>query len=199
MKIPAGKTEDEVLEAIERAASILAPTFPFGYYDIDDIKQEARLESLLLIEGGQYDPSKPLDNFIYSNMRNRLINLQRNKLKRSDSPCKPCHRGEPCCEGGCDKYAVWKKRNASKANLARPIAICEDRCESGLSRGLSEAVDTESLLTRIDENLSTELRLFWKQILDDVKLPKAKRDLVEAAVRKILGVDSPYLESDDSA
>ncbi len=189
MFIPDGKTEEDVLEAIERAVNILAPSFVFGYYDLDDIKQFGRTQAIICLGKGKYDSSRPLENFLYTHIRNQYLNLQRNKLKRSDAPCKQCHAGEFCVPGGCEKYEVWRKRNCDKANLMRPVEMDESH-ENRLAPDLGLDIDASAMMTKIDLLLPVEFRLTWRKILDGVKVPKPKRDLVQNAVREILGMSS---------
>ena len=198
MYIPPGKTEEEVLAAIERSVNLLAKTFPFGFYDIDDIKQHGRMEAVKLMNDGRYDPKKPLENFIYTHIKNRYLNLRRNLLMRSDAPCKACHSGQCCTPGGCAKYLTWQRRNLRKASLMRPVEM-EDTQEKSGSTNVSEGMDNAEMMRKIDEQLPVELRLTWKQILDGMKVPKAKSDIVRKAVQDILGVskDGPQDEDDE--
>ena len=46
MQVPKGLTEEEVLEIISRAVAYLAPSFKFGYFDIEDMKQEGTIFSI---------------------------------------------------------------------------------------------------------------------------------------------------------
>src|SRR5262245_57832295 len=125
MILPPGKTEAEVLAAIDKAVNTLAPTYVFGPYDIDDIKQEGRRHAIEVLAKGVYDPTRPLENFLYTHIKNRLINLKRDKLRRNDAPCRRCHDGDPCGGPGsyCATYREWLARNNAKANLMRPLDL----------------------------------------------------------------------------
>lgn len=192
MKIPPGKTEAEVLAAIDKVVNILAPTFVFGYFDVEDLKQEGRFFALEVLEKERYDPSRPLENFLYTHIRNQFINLQRKLQRRNDPPCAACHRGDICGPDGrrCDKYESWYRRNQSKANLLKPLDITNisdanerrSRCESS-----SESdVEVAEMLALVDEKLPVELRATYNQMRDGVKVPKGRRVQVENAVREIL-------------
>jgi len=201
MYIPPGKTEAEVLDAIERSVNLLAPSFVFGHYDLDDIKQHGRMKAIEMLNAGKYDESRPLENFLYTVIKSRYLNLQRDKLRRSDAPCKKCHANEPCTPGFCEKYLIWKRRNARKANLARPIEI--DGVNGDDERGTKttptpeQDFDISEMMRRIDLQLLTELRLLWKQVQDGVKVPQAKREQVESAVRDILGLQIQSEDEED--
>jgi DNA-directed RNA polymerase specialized sigma24 family protein len=203
MKMPTGVTEEQVLEAIENAVKILAPSFTFGIYDIEDIKQEARTFGLEAI--GRYDTSRPLDNFIYSHIRNRLINLKRDKFKRNDPPCLVCHHAE----GGrtqhpsgefCTKYTTWKRRNEAKANLQRPLDLehITDNRQSQPSpeNDAAEIAGLNEMLVLIDTNLPVDMRATYLQMRAGKSVPKSKRVAVEAAVKEILK-DALELKDED--
>lgn len=187
-QVPQGKTEQEVLDAIEKAVRLLAPSFVFGYYGLEDIQQEARVEGLLAIE--RYDPSRPLENFVYVHIHNRLCNLLRNKFRRNDPPCKECASGKPCREGSfCKKYDAWLRRNHVKANLMQPLDLGAqaggDAWRSFEPSAEEEAIQTE-LISLIDSKLPTEMRAIYLQLRSGVNVPKSKREAVVKAVKEIL-------------
>lgn len=187
MYLPPNKTEGEVLEAIEKAVKILAPSFVFGYHDLDDIKQHARMLGLLSLK--KYDPSRPLENFVYRHIRNRLINFKRDNFRRNDPPCAQCHNGDFCTATGgiCKEYGKWLSRNNAKANLMRPlnIGLVSDERESRTRHASTAASSAElaEMLDRIDAALPVELRSYYLQMRDGVAVPKAKRQLVMDVVR----------------
>lgn len=186
MLIPEGKTEEEVLDAIERAVNILAPTFTFGFYDLDDIKQFGRLKAIELMNDNKYDPSLPLENFIYAHVRHRFLNLRRNLLMRSDPPCKKCHSGEPCVSGGCRAYEVWRRRNLAKANIMRPVEMDESHESTNKHIEPPSVIDRVAAMVKIDTHLPVELRIAWLQINDGVRVAKSKRELIQSTIEEIL-------------
>ncbi|MBY0525583.1 MAG: hypothetical protein K2R98_19415 [Gemmataceae bacterium] len=196
MQLPPGKTEQEVMAAIEKAVNILAPSFVFGYMDLDDIKQTARMYGLQCLR--QYDSSRPLDNFVYSHIKNRLINYKRDNLRRNDAPCRECHAasmtGSPFSHHTdslpCQKYRAWKSRNDNKANIMHPLDldfIADEREPNTRQESEVESeVETKELLRLIDMNLDVDLRATFLQMKAGQSVPKARRMVVEKAVRDIL-------------
>lgn len=202
MRVPPGYTEEQVLQIIENLVGVLAPSFVFGYYDCDDIKQEGRIYALELLATGKYDPARrPLENFLYTHIYNRLDNLRRNKFRRRDAPCKSCHQGEPCevaiatGRQSCKKYARWLKKNNDKAQLARPLSL--NPSYEGASVPPEDSLETQELLDKIRAKLPLELQATFLQIKDGVSVPKSKRDEVERYVREILKEDAPCPNEDD--
>lgn len=196
MKVPEGKTEAEVLAAIEKAVGILGPSFVFGFFDVEDVRQQGRLYALEVLERECYDPARPLENFLYSHVRNRLINFRRDKLRRNDPPCRRCHAGDPCGPDGepCARYAGWAGRNRSKSNLMRPLGLDRVADEGERRTRVGSVAEGEAevaeLLKRIDEGLPAELRASYLQMRAGVAVPKARRLVVEAAVKEIIGCPS---------
>lgn len=137
MEIPYNNlTEEQILEAIEQVVNSVASSYKFGYHNIEDIKQEGRLEALRALKDHSYDGVRPLTNFLYVHVKNRLSNFKRNKFRRNDPPCKPCHtaatsqeRHESKCENikqgasYCKRYLNWQKNNASKQNIMNMLSV----------------------------------------------------------------------------
>lgn len=188
-KVPDGHTEQEILAAIEKSVRILAPSFVFGYYSVDDIEQQARLFGLQAVEG--WDTSRPFANFAYTHIRNRLINFRRDKLRRNDPPCRKCHAGQYCTsEGACRHYREWAARNNTKANLMRPLDLqrvadereSRTRCESEAEQG----VELAELLGRIDAELPVELRSAYLRMREGLSVPRGPRAQVMELVQRVM-------------
>lgn len=188
-------TEEEFLAAVENAVRILAPKFTFGIYDVDDVKQEARMEAWSAL--AQYDPSRgPIDNLIYVHVRNRLMNLVRNKCRRNDPPCLVCHeadggRTEHAHGGYCPVYVAWRTRNDTKASIQHPLRMdaVSDEGEASLRDDSDVERDAEmrEILGMIDRELPVELRASYLMMRAGKSVPKARRAQVEEAVRGIVG------------
>jgi DNA-directed RNA polymerase specialized sigma24 family protein len=83
MKIPKGMTEKEVLEIINKVASRYAHKFRFGYFEADDIRQEAVIIAMEALE--RYEEGRPLENFLAVHVKNRLNNFKRDKYLTGES------------------------------------------------------------------------------------------------------------------
>ncbi len=188
MKPVPGKTEAEVLEAIERAVATLAPLHIFGHLDLDDLKQYGRLFALQALEKEVYDPSRPLENFLYTHIKNRFLNLKRDKLKRADAPCKTCHHGTFCTgtNAPCERYERWSRRNRAKQQLMNRAAPSEPDESPATSVSTTADVETQEILELIDERLPISLRANYLRLKDGVVLPQEDADAVMGALREIL-------------
>lgn len=196
MNLPNNVTEEQFVQAVDKISRMLAAGFKFGCHTVEDIKQEAAVFALKALD--KYDSSRPLDNFLYTHIRNRLINFKRDNFRRTDCPCKLCHGmlpGQTRHEGGqfCDKYLVWAERNTSKQNIMNPLDITNinDEAEPNTkieSSVVMEACASESL-EKIDYELPVELRATYLQMKEGISIPKTRRDEVVNAVSFILGED----------
>lgn len=197
MFIPDGMTEKQVLEDIEKVVREFSSSFAFGYFDTEDIQQQARLEAIMALPKYQaFDKngnSRPLTNFLYTVVNSRILNLRRNKYKRNDPPCQLCHNGrqsEHFDGKNCKKYLIWKKTNFTKANLTRPLTldgISEER-ESNIatSEVVLDNANLNNMKEMIDQKLDPSLRADYLRMLAKEKIPKVRRKRVEDAVRLII-------------
>jgi hypothetical protein len=191
MKIPPGMTEAEVLAAIDRCANILAPSFVFGYLDVDDLRQEARILGMECLD--RYDPARPLPNFLYAHMKKRLSNFKRNKFFRNDPPCRLCHDGRHREHDGgrqCGPYLEWLRRNSLKANLTKPVRLDtvpderepRMRCESSVETDAQVA----ELQRRIDVGLPARLRSAYLRMRAGEAVARPLRDEVEHHIKELI-------------
>jgi len=202
MKIPDGFTEEEVLSTINSVANRLAYKYRFGYHDVDDMKQEARLLAMQALD--KYDNKRPLENFLWTHVRNRLFNFKRNKYKRPNLPCHECPFGayDPDCISSinqctkfkdkieCDLYKRWFVRNSAKVNLMKPINLCgiNDEQEQNM-KVVESAYDNmllDSALNIIDLKLSASLREDYIKMKHGIKIPKAKKEKLISEIKNIL-------------
>lgn len=185
MNYPPGVTEEQFLDAVNKACDILARSFAFGFYDADDIRQEASVFAIEAIQ--RYDRSRPLANFIYTHIKNRLINFKRDRFHRNDPPCGICAEGTKHADGNyCDKYLAWKARNAAKQSLMKPIDLGDRDDVDAVCEDLTENLSRDEILSKIDVGLPVELRSTYLRMLAGESVPKGKRDAVAAKLREIL-------------
>lgn len=204
MKRLNGYTEQEVLTIIEKVVTVLAPNFTFGHYDVSDIKQEGTIMALEAIDKDKYDSSRPLENFLYTHVKNRLINLKRNKFARHEPPCSSCPFFDPdnklsLCKNQCSAYEdkmecsrweIYITRNIAKRNLQEPMDIgdVDDEYEDNMkyqADPINTVVDSE-FFKKIDGRLDPSLRSDFMKLMAGVTIPKKKREKVRQAIEEIL-------------
>lgn len=196
MKIPKGMTEKEVVEIINRVAKGLANKFKFGYHSVEDIKQQACLYACMAIDT-KYDGKRPLENFLWVHVRNRLCNYKRDTYERKDKPCDKCplkaYIGGVCTAykdmEECEFYAKWLLRNTTKKNLCHTMDISNIRDTE--ERNLKFYDNPEDKLIKkeleelIDDRIPVTLRQYWIRMKHGVKVPKAMSDKISVIIEEI--------------
>lgn len=198
MKLPSNMTEQEVLDVIEKVVRRLAYKFRFGYHDIDDMKQQGRLFAIEGLEA--YDEQRPLENFLWTHVRNRLFNFKRDKFERPDKPCANCPisayspASESCMKYDdlmeCSWYAGWVRRNEAKKNLMQPIELAgvrgEEEANMKVEDSVLDDVMYDEIVQIIDRNLPIALRKDWLMCGRGIRIPKHRRLKLQNAVTMIL-------------
>jgi len=194
MNLPPNMTEEEVLAIIDNIANRLSAKFKFGYHSIDDMRQQARMFAL---EGmSNYDNVRPLENFLWTHVRNRLYNFKRNNFGRPDNPCDACPffvpsfqnaRNYPCKafdnENDCDLYVGWLKRNTSKKNIMNTLQLDIDLKEL---KSVDDTLDAKHIFEIIDKHLPVNYREDWIRLTNNLKLPKGRREIVTEVILDLL-------------
>lgn len=197
-KKPNKITEQELLDTIEIISKKLAYKFKFGYHELEDMKQQI---SIFAIEGLQnYDHKRPLENFLWTHVRNRLFNFKRDNYQRPDKPCKTCPFFDPlfkktvsgCTEFNqkteCELYQNWNNRNVSKKNLMHLNTI-EDIKEylPGLNtNNHPDNLCNKEIISIIETELNGEIRQIYLRMKSGIKINKSDTEKLISAIKEIL-------------
>lgn len=180
--------EEDFLKALDIISKKLIYKFKFGYHEIEDMKQQAAIFALEGLEN--YDNKRPLENFLWTHVRNRLFNFKRDNYFRPDNVCVGCPFYDPKnlkstnqCEkyknkNDCSIYSQWDNRNAIKKNLMKPVNI--DHEQNNLLNSTSDVFSTISnseLISIIENNLETKYRETYLRLKGGAKV--SKQDLIK--------------------
>ena len=172
MKIPKGMTESEVLEVVNRICDRYAYKFKFGYFEPDDIRQEAFIIAIDALE--RYDESRPLENFLAVHVKNRLNNFKRDRYYRQHKKL----------DENIDQL------NNSKKFLMDTLDISNIRDEKEgnmrLDDDFIEKIANEELLEIIDEHLDVSFRSDYLRVKDGTYVPKPRREQIMEEITEIL-------------
>lgn len=195
--LPEGMSEGEVLAAIENVVRRLAPSFTWGHHDIEDIKQYGRLEALALLSKGKYDPSRPLEGYLFTHLKRRYLNLRRGLMRPPEQGgCRACYKAwlagsEGCGQGteGCRRFAQWRTTQERRFRFVHTLSLDgADLNDDALTQqdDVAQNVATRELLTLIDERLPVHLRADYLRMRAGVTVEPARREEVRAAVLAVL-------------
>ena len=165
MKLPNGLNEEFVIATIRKIAKRLAPRYVFTGYEIDDIEQEAFLIGIAGLS--KYDTSRPLENFMYTHINNRLKTFKRDNYYRMDY--------------GTSAQAIQDR----KKNLLEPTSI-SDICSVYISDSVSSDVHLKETLELIDEKLPAHLRRDYLKLRANFFLPKNRKANIVEVIKQII-------------
>jgi DNA-directed RNA polymerase specialized sigma24 family protein len=168
MKIPKGINEGEAVEVIMKIAKRLAPKYVFASYDVEDIQQEAFLIGIAGLE--KYDQKRPLENFMYTHINNRLKTFKRDNYYR------------------LDYGTAAQKIQDRKKNLLEPVDIDAIYSVYTNEQSTSNAQIHETL-ELIDKKLPAHLRRDYLKLQSNSPLPKGRKAIVIETIERIINGD----------
>lgn len=183
-------SDEEFLAVFNNITKRLVYKFKFGYHDIDDMKQQA---AVFAVEGlEKYDHKRPLENFLWTHIRNRLFNFKRDNYQRPDKPCLKCPLYQPNNPAGdckehrdktnCDMYKSWFTRNNNKKNIMQPTYI--DGNEPPASNDLLQHLDNKELVEQIEDLLPVKYRDLFLKLVHGSKICKSEKFKVQNYIKK---------------
>lgn len=164
MKIPKNMTEEQVISTISRVSSRLANKFTFANYEEEDIAQEAFIIGMDAMD--RYDEVRPLENFLSTHIKNRLINFKRDNYYRPDE--------------GKAEVIQQGKRKLLEAQSVDTIQNFLTVTES------SSSLESRELLEYIDNHLPANMRSDYLRFRNDQSLTKTKRAKLVEELRIIM-------------
>lgn len=189
-------SEQELLDTIDIISTKLSYKFKFGYHEIEDMKQQI---SIFALEGLQnYDYKRPLENFLWTHVRNRLYNYKRDNYQRPDKPCNTCPFFDKVCANkdndctkfsnkmNCELYESWYKRNNAKKNLMYLNTIEELKDCLPNSINSPQKLEDQEFLSILDEFLYGETREVYIKIKMGIKVYKNEFNKLLAKIKEII-------------
>ena len=187
--------ESEFLEVWEKISKKLGYKFKFGYHSHEDMKQQA---AIFALEGlKNYDKSRPLENFLWTHVRNRLFNYKRDNYQRPDKPCLTCPFYNKDCASECNEfsnkndcslYASWITRNDAKKNIMKPLGIDNigENHKEISSDDFTSQLSNKEILNLIDKNVSIKNRPIFLKVIGGSKVPKTELKKLLNEIKRIL-------------
>ena len=180
--------ENEFLQIVENISKKLAYKFKFGYHSYDDMKQQI---SIFALEGlKNYDNKRPLENFLWTHIRNRLFNYKRDNYQRPDKPCYTCPlwKNSSCTKyankNDCELYYNWSKRNENKKNLMHLTTIDEIKDYGNIF--IDHNVENNEIINIIENNINGEERSIYLKLKNGNKVNKVDMLKLVKKIREIL-------------
>jgi len=208
-KLPNNVDEAEFLAVIDNISRRLGHKFRFGYHSFDDMKQQCAIFALEGLE--KYDNKRPLENFLWIHVRNRLFNFKRDNYQRPDKPCFVCKFYDAHCsksvnqcleysdKANCEEYSAWNTRNTNKKNIMKPVGI-EDLKETQKSFqnhfDVGEIVNRKQIIRILDEHVPAPYRETYLRLKYGERIYKSDLNKLLEVTNKILEEHKYDLEQD---
>lgn len=158
MKIPKNMTEQDVIDQINIVVNRMSSRYTFHGYEVEDIKQEAFIICMDALE--RYDHNRPLENFLAVHLSNRLKNFVRDNFY---------------IKGEEEKKKVLKPSSLSNEDLILTDEPVYDN-----------DIDAKSIQMIVDRKLPSEYRSDYLKIINDVYVPKKRREEIIAIIKELL-------------
>lgn len=194
-----GITEEKFVEVTQKITQKLSYKFKFGYHEVEDMRQQATIFALEALE--RYDNTRPLENFLWTHVRNRLFNYKRDNYQRPDKPCLTCPLNDPkfkcsisgCSEytnkGDCDLYRQWEERNNRKKNLVQMSGQMNEETIKDNTDFL-DGISNQEIMELLDTQLGYQYREIYLKIKNGEKVLSADINKLKKEIFKILKYDS---------
>ena len=156
----------EQLQTIIKVIDRIAPKYTFGYYDVDDIKQESYIICLEALS--KYDNYRPFENFISKHLSNRLKTLIRDKYSRSNIES-PKH----------EKLNQNKKNLMDLKSTDGSYKICDDN--------IIDRMSTDEAIEILMQELPPSMRNNFYRLANGVSIQSSKKQALFDKVKEILG------------
>jgi hypothetical protein len=211
-QLPNGVSTEEFLLVLDNISKRLANKFRFAYHSIEDMKQQA---AIFALEGlKNYDKKRPLENFLWTHVRNRLFNYKRNNYQRPDKPCHTCPFYDKGCKNStnqcskftnkqdCELYAAWSKRNEVKKNIIQPSYIENYFNIPQNHSNLDSLVSDNELIKFLDSHIQSEYRETYLKLKHGTKIPKSDLTKLQVHIFKLMEDNNwkkePFQKNDDN-
>jgi DNA-directed RNA polymerase specialized sigma24 family protein len=180
---------DEQLEITNNVADMLATYFTFGYYEIDDIKQEIKLMCLDALSRFDETKGASLRTFLIVHAKNRLITLKRDKLCRIYPPCYSCKdwNNESCqrydLQTQCIHYVKWNRVTTDKHNLFALSELSEN--DISYETDILEDIHKQNLFAYIDENIPAKYRADYLSYIENGKMTTYAKKRIKQIIKEL--------------
>lgn len=188
-------SDEEFIAVLDKITKKLIYKFKFGYHEAEDMKQQAAIFALEALD--KYDHKRPLENFLWTHVRNRLFNFKRDHYQRPDKPCLTCPLYDAklkCSTSGCSKfenkldcdlYKSWMSRNERKKNLNKLTSI-SDNYDLSSNDDLSLDISNKEIFDLLDAHLSYQYREVFLKLKHGEKVLSVELNKFKKEVDRIL-------------
>jgi DNA-directed RNA polymerase specialized sigma24 family protein len=191
-----GINEEEFLRVVDNITSKLAYKFRFGYHNFEDMKQQATIFAIEALD--KYDKSRPLENFLWTHIRNRLFNFKRDNYQRPDKPCLTCPFYDANKQASfsqctkyndkqnCELYSAWFTRNNAKKNIMDTVNIEDTPLHASSSNNIEDNISDKEIIKLLDEKIPFQHREIYLKVKNGSKISKKDQRILYEIISSLL-------------
>jgi hypothetical protein len=195
-KLPNNVDEQQFLNALDNISKRLGNKFKFGYHSYEDMKQQAAIFALEGLE--KYDSSRPLENFLWTHVRNRLFNFKRDNYQRPDLPCANCplydklgkNSSSNCLKytdkTECELYNNWLVRNTNKKNIMKLYGSENLHEIHKHENDINHNISNQQIFDIIETHIPSQHRELYLKYRYGDKLSKTNQNKIVKIIKQIL-------------
>lgn len=155
------------MQIVERVVNRVYHKYIFGFYEPEDIKQEAFIFAIEAMD--RYDGERPLENFLTVHVANRLKNFKRNNYYRL---------------GVTQDNAKRYNSNESKKKLMEPAELFDfDYAEN---EDLFEKMHNKDIMAKLMDAMPPIIKSDFQRLANGVKITKTRKANVFSFVKELL-------------
>ena len=166
----------KTINLIKRIIKKIAPKYTFGFYEVEDIEQEA---FIIALEGlSKYNEKLgSLSTFLQHHINNRLKNFKRDNYYQPRQKCPQCgqvfNKACPSCLNF--EWQMEQKRSLTETyQITEPFYIPQDKLEE------------QELFLIIESHLPQDLRSDYLKLKEGITIPYNRKIRLIDTLREIL-------------
>lgn len=158
------------MQELSNLVKAVSSKFSFFGYPREDIEQECWIEVMKGLD--KYDENRPLNKFMYTHLKNRMLNIKRRCFHRTPPPCNLCHSAflekttPPHAGLFCKEYLKWKCDYETKINIYSP----QNWDEPPDALYCNNDTEVNDLYNLIDKQLPPIYRTDYLRMISGIKI-----------------------------
>lgn len=208
--------KDKVVEIVEEFSGYLGQIYKFGFYELEDMKQEAVLRCLEALNNNNYDETKSLKQYLFMVVKNHFKNLLRKYRQKNEPPCLTCPFFDAAMKSSdnqctkfinkndCKEFSEFQKKCSVRESILSPHDIGSlseiEKEQLTVEYDILENMADTELYLYIDEHLKPYLRSDFLRLLSGINIKEENKKIIQREVALIIrdgGFEITYINLDN--
>lgn len=207
--------KEKVVEIVEEFSGYLGQVYKFGFYELEDMKQEAILRCLEAVNNKNYDNTKSLKQYLFMVTKNHFKNLLRKYRQKNEPPCLTCPFFDPGMKTSvnqcnkflnkedCKEFSDFKQKCATRESILSPCDIHnlsdEEKERLVINIDTLDTIADTELYIYIDKHLNPSMRSDFLRLLSGINIREDNKKTIQREIALIIrdgGFEINYINLD---